>query len=118
MTRGPFAPGRMIPRSARIVTGAPDSRPSLMRMPRSVPSRSHRASRPVRSALSAVKATVPIWKREVWADGSAWGLDGHPIDDPDLNAYPLAAGGTVFERTDALRTGFIEGYEGCDLPTG
>jgi hypothetical protein len=24
---------------------------------------------------------VPIWQREVWAGGSAWGLDGHPIDD-------------------------------------
>jgi predicted metalloprotease len=33
-------------------------------------------------------------------------------------AYPLAAGGTVFERTDALRTGFLEGYEGCELPSG
>jgi hypothetical protein len=29
-------------------------------------------------------------------------------------AYPLAAGGTVFERTDALRTGFLEGYQGCE----
>ena len=29
--------------------------------------------------------------------------------------YPLAAGGTVFDRTDALRTGFLQGYEGCNL---
>ncbi|HEY8524295.1 MAG TPA: neutral zinc metallopeptidase [Acidimicrobiales bacterium] len=30
-------------------------------------------------------------------------------------AYDLAdEGGTVFERTDALRTGFLEGYRGCE----
>jgi predicted metalloprotease len=30
-------------------------------------------------------------------------------------AYDLADdGGTVFERTDALRTGFLEGYRGCE----
>jgi predicted metalloprotease len=33
-------------------------------------------------------------------------------------AYPLAAGGTVFDRTDALRTGFLDGYPGCNLPSG
>jgi molybdopterin synthase catalytic subunit len=38
-----------------------------------------------RFGIDAVKATVPIWKREVWADGSAWGLDGHLIDD--LSAF-------------------------------
>jgi molybdopterin synthase catalytic subunit len=34
-----------------------------------------------RFGIDAVKATVPIWKREVWSGGSAWGLDAHPIDD-------------------------------------
>jgi molybdopterin synthase catalytic subunit len=34
-----------------------------------------------RFGIDAVKATVPVWKREVWAGGSAWGLDAHPIDD-------------------------------------
>jgi molybdopterin synthase catalytic subunit len=34
-----------------------------------------------RFGIDAIKATVPIWKREVWAGGSAWGLDAHPIDD-------------------------------------
>jgi molybdopterin synthase catalytic subunit len=34
-----------------------------------------------RFGIDAIKATVPIWKREVWSGGSAWGLDAHPIDD-------------------------------------
>jgi predicted metalloprotease len=29
-------------------------------------------------------------------------------------AYDLADDGTVFERTDALRTGFLQGYRGCE----
>jgi molybdopterin synthase catalytic subunit len=42
-----------------------------------------------RFGIDAVKATVPVWKREVWADGSAWGLDAHPIDD--LTAFDAAS---------------------------
>ena len=38
-----------------------------------------------RFGIDAIKATVPIWKREVWSGGSAWGLDAHPIDD--LSAF-------------------------------
>jgi molybdopterin synthase catalytic subunit len=34
-----------------------------------------------RFGIDAVKATVPIWKREVWSGGSAWGLDAHPVED-------------------------------------
>jgi molybdopterin synthase catalytic subunit len=34
-----------------------------------------------RFGIDALKSTVPIWKREVWSDGSAWGLDAHPIAD-------------------------------------
>jgi molybdopterin synthase catalytic subunit len=41
-----------------------------------------------RFGIDAIKATVPIWKREVWADGSAWGLDAHPIDD--LSTFGLS----------------------------
>jgi molybdopterin synthase catalytic subunit len=34
-----------------------------------------------RHAIDALKATVPIWKKEVWADGSAWieGVPPHPL---------------------------------------
>jgi molybdopterin synthase catalytic subunit len=42
-----------------------------------------------RFGIDAVKATVPIWKREIWAEGSAWGLDAHPIDDlTDFDTAP------------------------------
>ncbi len=32
-------------------------------------------------AIDTLKATVPIWKKEVWADGSAWveGVPPHPL---------------------------------------
>jgi molybdopterin synthase catalytic subunit len=31
--------------------------------------------------IDTVKATVPIWKRETWADGEGWGVDAAPIRD-------------------------------------
>lgn len=31
-----------------------------------------------RFAIDALKASVPIWKKEVWADGSAW-VEGTPV---------------------------------------
>jgi molybdopterin synthase catalytic subunit len=34
-----------------------------------------------RRALDMVKATVPIWKRETWAEGSDWGQNPVPIVD-------------------------------------
>ena len=34
-----------------------------------------------RFGIDAIKATVPVWKREVWDGGSAWGLDAHDIED-------------------------------------
>jgi molybdopterin synthase catalytic subunit len=34
-----------------------------------------------RFAIEALKSSVPIWKRETWADGEDWSLDGHqPVD--------------------------------------
>jgi molybdopterin synthase catalytic subunit len=32
-----------------------------------------------RYGIDTLKATVPIWKRETWEGGSAWGLDSHPV---------------------------------------
>jgi molybdopterin synthase catalytic subunit len=29
--------------------------------------------------IDAIKTTVPIWKREAWEGGSAWGLDSHYV---------------------------------------
>lgn len=34
-----------------------------------------------RFAIDAVKASVPIWKKETWDGGSAWGRDGQPLVD-------------------------------------
>jgi molybdopterin synthase catalytic subunit len=36
-----------------------------------------------RFGIDALKATVPIWKKETWEGGSAWGLDAHPIVEVD-----------------------------------
>ena len=32
-----------------------------------------------RFCIDAVKASVPMWKREVWAGGSAWSQEAHDI---------------------------------------
>jgi molybdopterin synthase catalytic subunit len=34
-----------------------------------------------RWCIDTLKATVPIWKREVWEDGADWGLDAHELTD-------------------------------------
>lgn len=34
-----------------------------------------------RFAIDTLKDTVPIWKRETWADGSDWGTNAQPIID-------------------------------------
>ena len=43
--------------------------------------------------IDAVKASVPIWKRERWADGDDWGLDGADLVDP--GAVPSPCDGAV-----------------------
>jgi molybdopterin synthase catalytic subunit len=43
-----------------------------------------------RFGIDTIKATVPIWKRETWQDGSSWGLDAHPIE---VAAMPGPGGG-------------------------
>ena len=42
----------------------------------------HRAEAIAASAwcIDTLKATVPIWKREVWSGGEDWGLCAHPLD--------------------------------------
>lgn len=41
-----------------------------------------------RFAIDALKATAPIWKHEVWADGADWGLKSTPLVQP--GAVPTA----------------------------
>src|SRR4051794_33520625 len=39
-----------------------------------------------RFGIDAVKASVPIWKHETWAEGEAWGTDAQDlVDANDLN---------------------------------
>jgi molybdopterin synthase catalytic subunit len=39
-----------------------------------------------RWCIDTVKETVPIWKRERWAGGDAWGSDAQPIRDVPAGA--------------------------------
>lgn len=34
-----------------------------------------------RFCIDTLKASVPIWKRETWADGSEWGLDAKDLEE-------------------------------------
>jgi molybdopterin synthase catalytic subunit len=46
-----------------------------------------------RFGIDAVKASVPIWKRERWAGGDDWGLDGCEVVDPSaVRSAPDAVG--------------------------
>lgn len=36
-----------------------------------------------RFGIDTLKATVPIWKREVWADGESWGLEAQHLTKLD-----------------------------------
>jgi molybdopterin synthase catalytic subunit len=45
-----------------------------------------------RFAIDAVKASAPIWKHEVWADGADWGTGAHQVVQPQ--AVPTAGGGS------------------------
>ena len=38
-----------------------------------------------RFAIEALKASVPIWKRETWAGGDDWSVEGHePIEASEV----------------------------------
>ena len=42
-----------------------------------------------RFAIDALKATVPIWKREIWEDGESWGLEAqHLVDVESFESGP------------------------------
>ena len=44
-----------------------------------------------RFAIDALKVSVPVWKREVWSDGSGWGTNASDLVDVADVASP--AGG-------------------------
>jgi len=41
----------------------------------------HEAFEAARYCIDAVKRSVPMWKREVWAGGSAWSQEAHDIEE-------------------------------------
>jgi molybdopterin synthase catalytic subunit len=45
-----------------------------------------------RYAIDALKASAPIWKHEVWADGADWGTGAHVPVAPE--SVPTAGGGS------------------------
>lgn len=45
-----------------------------------------------RYAIDALKASAPIWKHEVWADGADWGTGAHQLVAPE--SVPSAARAT------------------------
>ncbi len=49
-----------------------------------------------RFCIDALKATIPIWKRERWDQGESWGLEAqHILEIDDLHKAMVAADGSV-----------------------
>lgn len=49
-----------------------------------------------RFGIDALKATIPIWKREKWSSGDNWGLEAqHIVDTDDLSAAEVQPDGSV-----------------------
>lgn len=49
-----------------------------------------------RFLIDALKATIPIWKRERWDSGESWGLEAqHLIEVEDLAEVSVGADGSV-----------------------
>lgn len=46
-----------------------------------------------RFAIDALKVSVPVWKREEWADGSDWGTGAADLVDPTDVASPAGTKG-------------------------
>jgi len=49
-----------------------------------------------RFCIDALKATIPIWKRERWEEGETWGLEAqHLVEVADLDNAEVGADGSV-----------------------
>lgn len=49
-----------------------------------------------RFCIDALKATIPIWKRERWHDGESWGLEAqHIVEVDDLREAPVSGDGSI-----------------------
>ena len=49
----------------------------------------HEAFSAARFGIDALKARVPIWKREVWEGGSAWGLEVHQVEVHQVEVHQV-----------------------------
>ena len=58
----------------------PGERPDVVVVAVSAPHRDA-AFAAARFGIDAVKATVPIWKRETWAGGSSWGREAQHLTE-------------------------------------
>lgn len=54
-----------------------------------------------RAAIDTMKASLPVWKREVWADGEDWGLDACAVAEPDGDGLVVVDPGTHGHGHDA-----------------
>lgn len=63
-------------------TGVVDLGESAVVVVASAPHRAE-AFAAARFCIDALKATVPIWKRETWRDGESWGLEAQHIVEVD-----------------------------------
>jgi molybdopterin synthase catalytic subunit len=66
-------------------TGRIDIGESSVLVAASAPHRAE-AFEAARFCIDTLKSTVPIWKRETWAGGSAWGLDAKDVEDVPAGA--------------------------------
>jgi len=49
-----------------------------------------------RFCIDALKATIPIWKREKWSEGDSWGLEAqHIVETDDLASAEVQPDGSV-----------------------
>ena len=49
-----------------------------------------------RFCIDALKATIPIWKRERWSEGESWGLEAqHIVEIDDLAKVSVGGDGSV-----------------------
>ena len=48
-----------------------------------------------RFGIDALKASVPIWKRERWSGGEGWGLEAQHLVDPAQVGTPAGSAGPV-----------------------
>ena len=71
-------------------TGVVDIGESAVVVVASAPHRAE-AFAAARFCIDALKAAVPVWKREKWRDGESWGLEAqHIVEIDELDSFDAA----------------------------